>query len=213
MIKKDTIPNILKDKINEEQILKKIIEEKSSSKRKNFGKGILIPVGVILILFLSLKIENNYRNLTNKKQTFELKENHNGQTNGENNFSYSQKDSRYESHETKEEIKLPFKLEKIPKDLIKTKNQILYELTTKEKKLIGVQKTFTSQSECREITFTIRKTEQVLENFNLNLKEKKYKITKKNEISLIEFNYQGNFIQMKTKNITEEEINSFLESI
>ncbi len=209
MNKKDTIPNILKEKINNEAILKKIIEEKKSNSLKKFGEWLLLPISVCLFLFFSLKIESNYKNSKNTNQFFKLQEN-NGQNSGENNYSNSQKDSSYEAIETKEELKLPFKVEKIPIDLIKTKNQNLYVLEKDKKKLVGYRKTFTSKDESRQITFVIMKKE---ENLNQILEERKYKKTQENEIIMIEFNYKNKYVQMKTINITEEEIESFLKSI
>lgn len=209
MNKKDTIPNILKEKINKEAILKKIIEEKKSNSLKKFGEWLLLPISVCLFLFFSLKIESNYKNSKNTNQFFKLQEN-NGQNSGENNYSNSQKDSSYEAIETKEELKLPFKVEKIPIDLIKTKNQNLYVLEKDKKKLVGYRKTFTSKDESRQITFVIMKKE---ENLNQILEERKYKKTQENEIIMIEFNYKNKYVQMKTINITEEEIESFLKSI
>ncbi len=209
MNKKDTIPNILKEKINKEAILKKITEEKKSNSLKKFGGWMLLPISVCLFLFFTLKIESNYKNSKNTNEPFKLQEN-NGQNSGENNYSNSQKDSSYEAIETKEELKLPFTVEKIPLDLIKTKNQNLYVLEKGKKKLVGHQKTFTSKDESRQISFAIIKKE---ENLNQILEERKYKKTQENEIIMIEFNYKNKYVQMKTINITEEEIESFLKSI
>ena len=79
-----------------------------------------------------------------------------------------------------------------------------------KKKLVGYRKTFTSKDESRQITFVIMKKE---ENLNQILEERKYKKTQENEIIMIEFNYKNKYVQMKTINITEEEIESFLKSI
>ncbi len=217
MPNKNTLKNILEEKINKKNIYDTVISKKEKQ-RKNLKKWILAPI-CILALFLCVVVQEKSYVEPEKKEKIEINEieeskDYNGSTNSNSNTKTysSQKDTVYIPKEVKENIVLPFKI-KLPKNVVKKKNLILYQ----KEEIYGYQIIYENASEEQSILFTIftekiKKAEgkpSVIQNIEYIIQ----KAAGSSNRFIVQWDYKEQTISMETINFKEEEIIEILKTM
>ncbi len=210
MANKNTLKQILEEKINKETIYKKVIK-KQEKKPRRIEKWILIPICMITLCLFIEKKETKYQANENNNgiEKTEKEENY---TNS-NGKTYSlQEDTIYIPKESNENMILPFKIQ-LPKNLVEKKNLILYL----QEEIYAYQKIYENDSQSQSIVITIfldkiKKAEgktEVIQN-------REYRIHKSSgsaNRSIVQWDYKEQTISMEITNFKEEEIIKILKTI